>query len=116
MKKMANSLRTLHVNERARISSIAARGEMSRRLQDMGLVPGTEVKVIGRAPLASFGGGRDHYDGLGPSGHRNRQLITARLPGRCRDAHTHVGHKQGDHASQADQAVLHLPVFLVTLA
>jgi len=24
---------------------------MSRRLRDMGLIPGTEVKVIGRAPL-----------------------------------------------------------------
>ena len=48
---MVTSLRTLHVNETARISSISAQGEMSRRLQDMGLVPGTEVKVVGRAPL-----------------------------------------------------------------
>jgi len=48
---MAHSLRTLHVKEKARISSIAASGEMSRRLRDMGLVPGTEVEVVGRAPL-----------------------------------------------------------------
>lgn len=48
---MPSSLRTLGVNERARITSIAASGEISRRLRDMGLVPGTEVKVIGRAPL-----------------------------------------------------------------
>ncbi|PLX72046.1 MAG: iron transporter FeoA [Desulfuromonas sp.] len=48
---MAHSLRTLHVKEKARISSIAATGEMSRRLRDMGLVPGTEVEVVGRAPL-----------------------------------------------------------------
>lgn len=48
---MPDSLRTLKVAERARIISIIASGEISRRLRDMGLVPGTEVKVIGRAPL-----------------------------------------------------------------
>lgn len=48
---MPSSLRTLAVNEKARIVSIAASGEISRRLRDMGLVPGTEVKVVGRAPL-----------------------------------------------------------------
>jgi ferrous iron transport protein A len=48
---MENTLRSLRVNESARISSITASGEMSRRLRDMGLVPGTEVKVVGRAPL-----------------------------------------------------------------
>lgn len=48
---MQNTLRTLGVNEKARIVSISACGEISRRLRDMGLVPGTEVEVIGRAPL-----------------------------------------------------------------
>jgi len=48
---MPFSLRTLAVNETARIASITAGGEISRRLRDMGLVPGTEIKVIGRAPL-----------------------------------------------------------------
>jgi len=48
---MPFSLRTLKVDERARITSIIANGEISRRLRDMGLVPGTEVRVIGRAPL-----------------------------------------------------------------
>lgn len=48
---MENSLRSLKVNEKALIKSITANGEMSRRLRDMGLVPGTEVKVVGRAPL-----------------------------------------------------------------
>jgi len=48
---MENSLRQLGVNEKARITAIAASGEMSRRLRDMGLVPGTEVEVVGRAPL-----------------------------------------------------------------
>jgi len=48
---MPSSLRTLAVNEKARIVSVVASGEISRRLRDMGLVPGTEVKVVGRAPL-----------------------------------------------------------------
>lgn len=48
---MENSLRSLKVNEKARIRSLTANGEMSRRLRDMGLVPGTEVMVVGRAPL-----------------------------------------------------------------
>ena len=48
---MEKSLRKLGVNEKAHILSITASGEMSRRLRDMGLVPGTEVEVVGRAPL-----------------------------------------------------------------
>jgi len=48
---MENSLRKLGVNERARITSVVAGGEIGRRIRDMGLVPGTELKVIGRAPL-----------------------------------------------------------------
>lgn len=48
---MENSLRSLKVNEKARISAITASGEMGRRLRDMGLVTGTEIEVVGRAPL-----------------------------------------------------------------
>ncbi len=48
---METSLRSLAVKEKARIISISAGGEMSRRLRDMGLVTGTEVEVVGRAPL-----------------------------------------------------------------
>ncbi len=48
---MPNSLRQLAINEKARIISISASGEISRRLRDMGLVPGTELQVVGRAPL-----------------------------------------------------------------
>jgi ferrous iron transport protein A len=33
------------------IRSIKADGEMGQRLRDMGLVPGTEITVQGRAPL-----------------------------------------------------------------
>ncbi len=48
---MSNSLRTLGVNEKARITAITSDGEIGRRLRDMGLVPGTELTVVGRAPL-----------------------------------------------------------------
>ncbi len=44
-------LRRLLVGQTARIRSIEATGELGRRLRDMGLVPGTEIMVIGRAPL-----------------------------------------------------------------
>lgn len=48
---MSESLRRLAVNEKARITSITASGEVGRRLRDMGLTPGTLVQVVGRAPL-----------------------------------------------------------------
>jgi ferrous iron transport protein A len=51
MLSMETSLRTLAVKEKARITNIVANGEISRRLRDMGLVPGTEVEIVGRAPL-----------------------------------------------------------------
>jgi ferrous iron transport protein A len=30
---------------------VTATGELGRRIRDMGLIPGTTLKVIGRAPL-----------------------------------------------------------------
>lgn len=48
---MDRSLRTLNVNQQARIVAIRSHGEISRRLRDMGLIPGTLLTVIGRAPL-----------------------------------------------------------------
>lgn len=44
-------LRQARVNQRLRIKSVAAAGELGRRIRDMGLVPGTELSVIGKAPL-----------------------------------------------------------------
>jgi ferrous iron transport protein A len=38
-------------NQTGVIKSIKANGELGRRIRDMGLVPGTEIKVQGRAPL-----------------------------------------------------------------
>ena len=45
------SLRTLQKGQHAIIAAITAEGEMGRRIRDMGLVPGVEVQVVGRAPL-----------------------------------------------------------------
>ena len=44
-------MRQLQVGQRARIVSVGASGEMGRRIRDMGLVPGAELQVVGRAPL-----------------------------------------------------------------
>ena len=44
-------LREMKVGERAKIATIAAQGELGRRIRDMGLVPGTEIEIVGRAPL-----------------------------------------------------------------
>jgi len=48
---MEFSLRQLGVNQKAVIKTVTASGEMGRRIRDMGLVPGAQVMVVGRAPL-----------------------------------------------------------------
>lgn len=45
------SLRQMRVGDKAAIASIAAQGELGRRIRDMGLVPGAVVEIVGRAPL-----------------------------------------------------------------
>lgn len=45
------NLRHMRVNQKGVIATVSARGEMGRRIRDMGLVPGTEFMVVGRAPL-----------------------------------------------------------------
>ena len=44
-------LRKAKVNQQLKIVSVSAAGELGRRIRDMGLIPGTECKVIGKAPL-----------------------------------------------------------------
>ena len=39
------------VDQAGTIVSVKADGELGRRIRDMGLVPGTEIKIQGRAPL-----------------------------------------------------------------
>jgi ferrous iron transport protein A len=49
MKQMP--MRQMKDNQEGTIITIKAQGEMGRRLRDMGLVPGTKIKIQGRAPL-----------------------------------------------------------------
>ena len=48
---MSFNLRRLPQNTDAIIDRITAKGELGRRIRDMGLVPGMNIKVIGKAPL-----------------------------------------------------------------
>jgi len=48
---MVISMRKMAVDQPGRIAAITASGELGRRIRDMGLVPGTEIMVVGRAPL-----------------------------------------------------------------
>ena len=45
------TLRVMHANQSGTIDSVSATGELGRRIRDMGLVPGTQVAIVGRAPL-----------------------------------------------------------------
>lgn len=45
------SLRQLQKGQLARILHVGGEGELGRRIRDMGLVPGAEVEIVGRAPL-----------------------------------------------------------------
>ncbi len=49
--EMRINMRNMSDNQTGTIASIKVGGELGRRIRDMGLVPGTEIKVQGRAPL-----------------------------------------------------------------
>jgi ferrous iron transport protein A len=44
-------MRQMKDNQSATIKAVKANGEMGRRIRDMGLIPGTKIKIQGRAPL-----------------------------------------------------------------
>ncbi len=44
-------MRQMQRNQTGNISAVKVGGELGRRIRDMGLVPGTEIKIQGRAPL-----------------------------------------------------------------
>ncbi len=48
---MPKSLRQVTSGEKMVVTTVTAEGEIGRRLRDMGLSPGTEIEVLGRAPL-----------------------------------------------------------------
>ena len=49
MKKI--TLRKMEKKQSGIISAVKISGDLGRRIREMGLVPGTEITVIGRAPL-----------------------------------------------------------------
>lgn len=48
---MSLSLRTLNINQTAKITKITADRRLARRIMDMGILPGMKIKLIGVAPL-----------------------------------------------------------------
>lgn len=44
-------LRQMAVGQEGVIAKVTAGGELGRRIRDMGLVPGTPLRIQGRAPL-----------------------------------------------------------------
>ena len=44
-------LRQMRQGQRGSIVSVEAEGELGRRIRDMGLIPGTSIEIVGRAPL-----------------------------------------------------------------
>jgi ferrous iron transport protein A len=48
---MRVNLRKMRDNQAGTIAAIKVSGDLGRRIRDMGLVPGTEIKIQGRAPL-----------------------------------------------------------------
>lgn len=45
------NLRQLSPGQKATILKINAHGDLGRRIRDMGLMPGTHLEVMGKAPL-----------------------------------------------------------------
>ncbi len=45
------NLREMKKNQSGTIKAVKVSGELGRRIREMGLVPGTEITIQGRAPL-----------------------------------------------------------------
>jgi len=45
------NLREMAKNQSGTIKAVKVAGELGRRIREMGLVPGTEITILGRAPL-----------------------------------------------------------------
>jgi len=44
-------LREMQKKQTGTITAVKVSGDLGRRIREMGLVPGTEITIIGRAPL-----------------------------------------------------------------
>ncbi len=45
------SMRQMKENQTGVIRAVKVEGDLGRRIRDMGLLPGTEIRIQGRAPL-----------------------------------------------------------------
>ncbi len=45
------NMRQMKDNQAGKIIAIKTNGELGRRIRDMGLIPGSDIKIQGRAPL-----------------------------------------------------------------
>ena len=48
---MRINMRQMSDNQAGIIAAIKVAGDLGRRIRDMGMVPGTQIKIQGRAPL-----------------------------------------------------------------
>lgn len=48
---MRMNLRQMNDNQAGIIAAIKVAGDLGQRMREMGLVPGTEIRIQGRAPL-----------------------------------------------------------------
>ncbi len=44
-------MRQMEKNQKGVVRKVSASGDMGRRIREMGIVPGVEIRVQGRAPL-----------------------------------------------------------------
>ena len=44
-------LRKMKLGQCGVIKAISGKGELGRRIRDLGIIPGAEIEVVGRAPL-----------------------------------------------------------------
>jgi len=45
------NMRHMHDNQTGTITAVKANGELGRRIREMGIIPGADIKINGRAPL-----------------------------------------------------------------
>lgn len=50
-KGMRINMRQMNDNQMGQIAAIKVAGDLGRRIREMGLIPGTDIKIQGRAPL-----------------------------------------------------------------
>ncbi len=45
------SMRKMRVDQKGIVTAVKAEGQLGRRIRDLGLIAGTEIRIVGRAPL-----------------------------------------------------------------